>query len=101
MRDNGYREVAFQTGYEGRKSRHGAGSRRSHFPAAVTQASAIFFALVACAGCAVRKPQTYRLVGQGSAAVLLPPGVAAPDLAQRKVTADIGVGGAPCPSAAG
>jgi hypothetical protein len=67
----------------------------------VTQACAILFALVACSGCAVHKPQTYRLAGQGTAAVLLPPGVAARDLAQRKVTADIGVGGAPCPPAAG
>src|SRR5258708_7289231 len=99
MRDNGHREVALQAGHEGRKSCHRAGSHRSEFPADVTQAGAIFFALVACSGCAVHKPQTYRLVGQGTAAVLLPPGVTAPDLAQRKVTADMG--GAPCAPAAG
>src|SRR6266404_5933090 len=97
MRDNRYREVAFQTSNEGRRPGHRAGSRRSKFPAVVTQASAIFFALVACSGCAVHRPQTYRLVEQGTTRVLLPPGVARPDLAQRKLTADIGVGGTPCP----
>ena len=67
----------------------------------MTQACAIFFALVACSGCAVHKPQTYRLVEQGTVPVLLPPGVVAPDLAQRKFTADIGVGRAPCAPASG
>ena len=69
----------------------------------MTQACAIFCALVACSGCAVHKQasQTYRLVGQGTAPVLVPPGVVAPGLAQRKFRADIGVGRAACPPATG
>ncbi len=52
-------------------------------------------------GCAVHNPvlQTYRLVKQDTGPVLIPPGVAGPDVAQRTFTADV-VRVGPCPSAA-
>jgi hypothetical protein len=58
------------------------------------------FALLASTGCAVRKPalQTYRLVNQGNSHILIPPGVAKSDLAQRKFTADVLTGGKSCPA---
>jgi len=48
------------------------------------------------AGCAVRQPQTYRLVEQGKASVLIPPGVVSPDLPRRVFTADIPPGRSKC-----
>ncbi len=59
---------------------------------------AIVFALLACAGCAVHKPVTYRLVNQDAGPVLIPPGVAAPDVTPRTFRADIAVGRGPCPN---
>jgi hypothetical protein len=60
---------------------------------------AIVFALLACTGCALHR--TYRLVKQGTGQVLIPPGVSAPDLAQRTFTADVAAGPDPCPPAEG
>src|ERR1700674_2390160 len=64
---------------------------------------AMVFALLACAGCAVHKPlfRTYRLVKHDTGQVLIPPGVAAPDLAQRTFAADVATGPSRCPPADG
>jgi hypothetical protein len=46
-----------------------------------------FAAILGLAGCAAKKPITYRLAPQGR--VLVPPGVVKPDLAQAKLTAAV------------
>ena len=60
----------------------------------------ILFALLACGGCSVHKPafRTYRLVGQGGSQILIPPGVATPELAQRTFTVDRPAGRPSCSS---
>src|ERR1017187_496826 len=57
-------------------------ARRSRFPLALALA-----AMVCLAGCAAKKPLTYRLAPQGR--VLVPPGVVQPDLAQAKLTVTV------------
>jgi hypothetical protein len=59
--------------------------------------AAVFVALALASACAVRKPaETYRLVKQNNVAVLIPPGVAAPDIARRTFQAPIPAGPAKC-----
>ena len=53
------------------------------------------------AGCAARGPGTYRLVEQGKSSVLIPPGVAKPDLSRRVFTADGAAGRDRCPAEKG
>lgn len=64
---------------------------------------AIASAILACAGCSVHKPifQTYRLSQQGAGQVLIPPGVASPDVAQRTFAADVTAGPGACASVVG
>ncbi|MEX2260580.1 MAG: hypothetical protein WD696_01445 [Bryobacteraceae bacterium] len=64
---------------------------------------AIVLVLLAWAGCAVRQPvsQNYRLVKQDTGQVLIPPGVAGPDIAQRTFTAVAAAGRGTCPDATG
>ena len=57
-------------------------------------------AFLACWGCAVRQPASWRLVKQNTGQVLIPPGVKAKDLTRRTLTADV-AGGGPCPAATG
>src|SRR5713226_8217116 len=59
-------------------------------------ALALLAFLLVTAGCAVRRPQTYRLVEQGKSRVLVPPGVDGPDLSRRVFTADIPPGRGKC-----
>ena len=58
---------------------------------------------VLAAGCVVRKPsiQTYRLVPAGASQLLIPPGVAKPDIAQRTFNANVARGHGKCPSSPG
>jgi hypothetical protein len=60
-------------------------------------------ALLACCGCAVRRPalQPWRLIKQNADEVLVPPDVTAADLAQRTFKADVTVGQGPCPATEG
>lgn len=59
------------------------------------RASAIFSILM-LSGCAAHKPalQTWRL----TSTVLIPPGIAGPEVAKRTFTTDVVSGGGPCPS---
>lgn len=50
------------------------------------------------AGCATRRPSTYRLVSAGASQVLIPPGVAKPDVTQRTFNANVAAGHGQCPS---
>ena len=61
----------------------------------------ILVAFLACTGCAVHRPafQTYRLVKRDTSQILIPPGVATPDVAQRKFTAEVIAGDRPCVAA--
>ncbi len=58
------------------------------------------FAFLACSGCAIRPPASWRLVKQNTGQVLVPPDVKAKDLARRTFTADL-AGSGPCPAATG
>ncbi len=77
-------------------------NRGSYVRSAVSR-RAVVLALLACTGCAVRKPafQTYRLVKHDTGPVLIPPGVASPDVAQRTFASDVAVGCTHCRSDAG
>ncbi|SPE38301.1 conserved hypothetical protein [Candidatus Sulfopaludibacter sp. SbA6] len=59
-------------------------------------APALLALLLVNAGCVVRRPQTYRLVEQAKSSVLIPPGVASPDVPRRVFTADIPAGRGKC-----
>ena len=48
------------------------------------------------AGCAVRQPQTYRLVMQPNGRILIPPGVATTDVPRRTFQADVAAGRGKC-----
>lgn len=63
---------------------------------------AALLALLASMGCAVRRPslQTYRLLQRDAHTVLVPPGMAGPDVAQRTFTTDIAPGRGSCAAAA-
>jgi len=66
-------------------------------------ASAVLFILVCATGCAIHRKsiQTYRLIPEGSNQILVPPGVAKPDLAQRTFNADVTAVRGKCPSSPG
>jgi hypothetical protein len=59
----------------------------------------LIFAVWFCTGCAVHQPVTanWRLTKQGPTDVLIPPGVAKPDLATRTFALDLAAGHGPCP----
>ena len=57
---------------------------------------AVLAFLLVNVGCAVRQPQSYRLVPQGKSSVLIPPGVTGPDPARREFKADIPSGRGKC-----
>lgn len=57
--------------------------------------------ILACTGCAARRPATYRLVTQYSGAVLVPPGIATPTLTKRTFVFRVATQRGPCPSATG
>jgi len=59
------------------------------------------FAVLLCTGCAVHQPITanWRLIKQGTGDVLIPPGIAKPDLATRTFGVDLATGHGPCPPA--
>ena len=57
--------------------------------------------ILVCIGCAVRRPATYRLVTRDTGAILIPPGVAAPDVAKRTFAFRVAPRRKPCPSAPG
>jgi hypothetical protein len=62
---------------------------------------AITLAFLIGAGCAAHRPglQTYRLVSKNAAPLLIPPGIAAPDVVRRTFTAQISAGHGTCPAA--
>jgi hypothetical protein len=64
-------------------------------------AALVFVLLVFATGCAVRQPDTFRLVRQNGAAVLVPPGVAGPEVARRTLASGIAPGPARCRPADG
>jgi hypothetical protein len=59
----------------------------------------IFAFLLICNGCAVHQPvkANWRLIKQGTGDVMIPPGVAKPDLATRTFVVDLTAGSGPCP----
>ena len=63
----------------------------------------IFVVFVFATGCAIHKSpiQTYRLVASGGNPVLVPPGVATPDLAQRTLKTNAAAGQRKCSPSAG
>src|SRR6185369_17603826 len=63
----------------------------------------LLFAILVSTGCATRRPalQTYRLVERDTGQILIPPGVATPDVAQRRFRTDIATAGKPCPPTSG
>ena len=66
------------------------------------RAAMVFSALLAGFGCAGRKPAaTYRLVRQGSGALLIPPRAAVPEARRQTFEAAVAAGPAPCGSAGG
>src|SRR5258708_38794742 len=74
--------------------------QRSHGGVTVTWRRAILIALLASTGCAVHKPafRTYRLVKRDVVQILIPPGVASPNVSLRKFKAGVATGGKPCPT---
>ena len=68
-----------------------------------TSLSPALFVLVIASGCAIHKSpiRTYRLVPAGVNPVLVPPGVAKPDVAQRTFNANVAAGRGQCPSTPG
>jgi hypothetical protein len=56
-------------------------------------------AVFVCTGCAMHRPVTanWRLTNQGTGDLLIPPGVAKPDLASRTIAVDRAAGCGPCP----
>lgn len=68
-----------------------------------TSLSPALFVLVIASGCAIHKSpiRTYRLVPAGVNPVLIPPGVAKPDVAQRTFNANVASGRGQCPSTPG
>jgi len=57
--------------------------------------------LLAAAGCAVRKPQTYRLTTQSSGPILIPPGVATAEWSRVAIRPGVPRGRGTCPSNGG
>jgi hypothetical protein len=59
------------------------------------------FAVLVCAGCAVHQPiaANWRLTKQGTGDVLIPPGVADPNLSRRTLAVDLAAGHGACPPA--
>jgi hypothetical protein len=59
----------------------------------------LIFAVLLCTACAVHQPiaTNWRLTKQGTSDVLIPPGVAKPDLAKRTVALGLTIGRGPCP----
>lgn len=57
------------------------------------------FAAILCSACAVHQPvlPNWRLVRNGTGQVLIPPGIASPDLARRTFVADVAPGHGVCP----
>src|SRR4051794_21888231 len=47
-------------------------------------------------GCAVRGPQTYRLIPRDKSSVLIPPGVPGPDVSRRVLIAEVAPGPGTC-----
>ncbi len=59
------------------------------------------FLLVTGIGCSIHKTSTYRLMPAAVNPVLIPPGVAKPDVAQRTFNANVAAGRGQCPSTSG
>jgi hypothetical protein len=61
----------------------------------------LIFAVLLCTGCAVHQPiaANWRLTKQGTGDILIPPGVATPDLAKRTFAVDLIAGHGACPPA--
>jgi hypothetical protein len=61
----------------------------------------LILAVLLCTACAVQQPiaANWRLAKQGTGDVLIPPGVAKPDLAKRTFAVDLAAGYGICPSA--
>jgi len=59
------------------------------------------FLLVTGIGCSIHKTSTYRLIPAAVNPVLIPPGVAKPDVAQRTFNANVAAGHGQCPSTPG
>ena len=59
------------------------------------------FLLVTGIGCSIHKTSTYRLIPAAVNPVLIPPGVAKPDVAQRTFNANVAAGHGQCPSTRG
>ena len=59
----------------------------------------LIFVILLCGACAVHQPVTanWRLIRQGTGDVLIPPGIAKPDLAKRTFAVDLAAGHGPCP----
>jgi hypothetical protein len=59
----------------------------------------LIFAALLCESCAVHRPVTanWRLIKQGTGEILIPPGVAKPDLAKRTLALDLAAGTGTCP----
>src|SRR5579883_2985535 len=58
--------------------------------------AALILLVLLSVGCAVRKPDTFRLVRQNSTTVLVPPGVAGPEVERRTFQPGIAPGPAKC-----
>jgi len=57
--------------------------------------------VLACAGCAVRRPASYRLVARDGKAFLIPPGVASPNVTRRTIAVHCAYPRGRCASAGG
>src|SRR5260370_1492499 len=75
-------------------------AHRSHGGVTVICRRAILIALLASTGGSVHKPafETYRLVKRDAGQILIPPGVATPDVSLRKFKSGVATGGKPCPA---
>lgn len=60
---------------------------------------ALIITALICSGCAIHRPisQHWRFVKTNASQVLIPPGVASPDIARRTFTADVAPGQGSCP----
>jgi hypothetical protein len=65
------------------------------------KAAAIGVLILACGGCTARRPPSYRLVVQDTGALLVPPGVATPDVTKRTFAFRVAPHLGPCPSVTG
>lgn len=63
--------------------------------------AAIIVLILVCGGCAARWPASYRLVTRDTGAILVPPGVASPDVTKRTFAFRVASKPGTCPSAAG